>query len=107
MPTVYYLQWDVDDYGEANERFHQYHFDPPESLASSDFEQLYREVAEVDTYELEELYAEWNRGSGRESDTFLKQGVRSMSVGDIVEQEDDYYLCCSVGWDEIEIQPDG
>lgn len=31
------------------------------------------------------------------------RGERSMSVGDIVEQEGEYYGCVSIGWQEIDL----
>jgi len=34
------------------------------------------------------------------------RGVRSMSVGDIVEIDGAYYMAAAVGWDEIEIGGD-
>ena len=72
MPTVYYLWWHENEFDEASDRFIAYHGDPPETLYQHEFDRLYREICEVGTYDLEELYAEWNRGSGRESREFLR-----------------------------------
>lgn len=73
MTTVYYLQWHRSDpYQDlaASDLFHRFHADPPDTLTNRQFDQLYEKVTDVDTDDLEELYAEWNRGSGRESDRF-------------------------------------
>jgi hypothetical protein len=29
--------------------------------------------------------------------------VRSMSVGDVVRRDADYYICAVIGWDELDI----
>lgn len=141
---MYYLQWHTSDpYEEtaASDLFHEFHYDPPETLTTSQFDNVYQYVADVETDDLEELYAEWNRGSGRESSTFLElrycdrcdsyingreegithaaqnhgydgltesrepdyiHGERSMSVGDIVERNNQYYACAPIGWQELE-----
>lgn len=74
MPTIYYLQWHVSTAGsrreEAADLFYTFHHDPPDTLEDDTFDRLYEEVATVDTDDLEQLFAEWNRGSGRESDQF-------------------------------------
>lgn len=73
VPTIYYLQWHVADAqtrDEADDLFHDCHTDPPDTLREDVFDRLYEEVAAVDTDDLETLYAEWNRGSGHESDQF-------------------------------------
>ena len=56
---------------------------------------------------LEEVFANWNAGSGCEIERFLKAKVRSLSVNDIVKidnpvrMEGKYYLCESLGWTEV------
>lgn len=73
MPTIHYLQWlgaPADRRDEAADLFHGFHHDPPDTLQEDTFDRLYEEVAAVDTDDLEQLFAEWNRGSGRESDQF-------------------------------------
>jgi len=105
--TIYYLQWHEDGYEVAKDRFHQYHVETPETLAEPEFDRFYDEVATVQTEDLEQLYAEWNRGSGYESDAFLEEQVRSLSVGDVVEHDETYYMCASIGWDEIDIVEGG
>lgn len=73
MTAIHYLRWDSPDDAvreRAGDLFHDAHRDPPETLAADAFEELYAEVATVGTEDLEQLFAEWNRGSGRESDRF-------------------------------------
>jgi hypothetical protein len=148
VTTVHYLQWhrgEPERRTEASELFHRYHHDPPDALTVRQFGDLYEPVIAVETDELEQLYAAWNRGSGRESDRFLGlrycerctsyiegsdeavthaaqnhgydalhnpgepdyiRGERSMSVGDIVERDGEYYACAPVGWQEIAIVDD-
>lgn len=145
MPTIHYLQWHRsgpyrDEW--ASEMFHKYHHEPPTTLSSTTFAKLYETVSVVDTDDLEDIYAEWNRGSGSESPDFLDlrycercqsyvegveesithaaqnhgydaltdsgepdyiRGERSMSVGDIVERDDQYYACAPIGWKEIRL----
>lgn len=50
---------------------------------------------------LEEIFAQWNAGSGRESSLFLRSSCRSLSVGDYVKVNDQWYRCASFGWDEV------
>ncbi len=50
---------------------------------------------------LEEIYAQWNAGSGRESRTFLSRQCRSLSVGDFVEVNAQWYVCASFGWNKV------
>jgi hypothetical protein len=107
MPEIYYLQWDDEDNVDARDRFHEYHLETPETLSYTEFDQLYDPVAEVETDDLDEIYREWNRGSGYETEEFLSQQVRSMSVGDIVERDHDHYMCASIGWDEVDIVEGG
>lgn len=47
---------------------------------------------------LEEVFAGWNAGSGREWPGFLSEKVRSLSVGDFVKIENDWFQCNSFGW---------
>lgn len=107
MTEICYLQWDKEHNVEARDRFHEYHFETPDTLSYTEFDQLYESVAEVETDDLDTLYREWNRGSGYETEEFLSQRVRSMSVGDIVDHDDQYYMCASIGWDEIELVEGG
>ncbi|QIB75332.1 hypothetical protein G3I44_14170 [Halogeometricum borinquense] len=149
MATIYYLNWDKerDNNGPATELFHNLHVgDAQEHIDTGAFDDLYREVADdVELENLEDAFAEWNRGSGRESQRFTElrycercdgyidghdeaithaaqnhgydaftetrdpeyiRGERSLSVGDIVQFEDEYYVCASIGWEQVEIGGD-
>lgn len=126
----------------ASALFNDFHHETPDELSESTFDTLYEEVTKVDTEDLEDIYREWNHGSGQESSAFRElryceqcltyiegsdevithasqnhdydpfmqagepeyiRGERSMSVGDIVEQDDTYYACAQVGWEEIKL----
>ena len=50
---------------------------------------------------LEEIFAMFNHGSCRESEMFLKSGMRSLSVNDFVRVNTQWFQCCSVGWKEV------
>lgn len=50
---------------------------------------------------LEEIFAQWNAGSGRECYLFQNNRCRSLSVGDYVKVGDQWYRCASFGWDQI------
>ena len=50
---------------------------------------------------LERVFAEWNHGSGMESELFIRSKKRSLSVNDIVAVNGTYYLCESFGWKEV------
>lgn len=148
ITTVHYLQWHQDDpeiHDPASDLFHEFHHDPPAALTKSVFDDLYQEVAAVETNDLEQLFAEWNAGSGRESTQFHNlrycdrchsyiegsdeavthaaqnhgydafnasskpeylRGIRSMSVGDVVTQDDKHYACAPIGWQEVRLAED-
>lgn len=75
MTAVHYLQWHRRDpywNTDSSDLFHRFHYDPPDTLTYDEFDALYEYVAEVATDDLEEVYAGWNRGSGRESTAFLE-----------------------------------
>ncbi|NUC74734.1 hypothetical protein HTZ84_20955 [Haloterrigena sp. SYSU A558-1] len=68
------MNWDRtnSDHADASDLFHNLHIeDPPEHLGRAEFDQLYREVIDVAVDKPEQVFHEWNRGSGRESDAFL------------------------------------
>ena len=57
---------------------------------------------EVDPHDiLEMVFAQWNHGSGSESEMFVKSNKRSLSVNDIVCVNGRYYQCESFGWKEV------
>jgi len=73
--VVNYLNWDQEDRGPASTLFHELHTTEPEipDLELAEFEDLYREVRELELEEpvdLEQVWREWNRGSGYESEEF-------------------------------------
>lgn len=113
--TLYYLNWDQEggNTGPASTLFHKYGVEsvldedemPPTEFTDEEFNDLYREIATVegDYSDPEQLWKEWNAGSGYESLDFYEAEVRSMSVGDVVELDDTYHLAKSIGFDEIEV----
>ncbi len=57
---------------------------------------------EVDPHDiLEMVFAQWNHGSGCESEMFVKSQKRSLSVNDIVCVNGRYWQCASFGWNEV------
>lgn len=72
MATIYYLNWDHEGRGDATQLFHDVHIDdPPETLSSDRFDDLYREVLDVESSDPAQIWREWNRGSDQESEAFL------------------------------------
>jgi hypothetical protein len=53
---------------------------------------------------LERVFAEWNHGSGMESELFIRSKKRSLCVGDVVCVNGRYHLCKSFGWKEVTSQ---
>ena len=51
---------------------------------------------------LEDVFGEWNHGSGMESLLFKNSKKRSVSVNDIVCVNGRYFQCASVGWTEVD-----
>ena len=49
---------------------------------------------------LEKIFASFNAGSGEECGTFKKARIRSMSVGDFVCINGNWYQCLKQGWEE-------
>lgn len=152
MAVIYYLNWDeeAEEHGPASELFHKLTVKevldeeekPAKELDQSGFEDLYRELIEFDVDDPEQVFREWNRGSGYETEEFLElrycescdthieggnealihaiqnhgydqtedvsepdyiRGVRSFSVGDVVEIDGTYYRCENIGFEEIEV----
>ena len=150
--TINYLGWHLeeDHHGPASELFHDLHGfsrDTPE-LTVTEFDDLYQEVRTLEDApdDPEEVWKQWNRGSGYESPEFLDtrycescesyiegsdeaithavqnhgydafdetgepdyvHGVRSMSVGDVIEQDGDYQIAMSVGFEDLELSDGG
>lgn len=143
---IHYLNWDREERGPASTLFHELHNTNPEipDLELSKFEDLYREVRNLEDgpEDLEQLWREWNSGSGHESAEFQEMrycepcetyqigvdqaiqhavenhgytafedmgepdyihGVRSMSVGDVVETGDEYHIAVPIGFEELTV----
>lgn len=54
----------------------------------------------VDTT-LEDVFAMFNHGSGRECPGFVRSGIRSLSVGDFVQIDGNWWQCKSIGWEMV------
>lgn len=56
----------------------------------------------------EQIFAEWNSGSGQESEKFLSMNCRSLSVGDVLvfPEAETSLACASFGWDVVTPDPD-
>ena len=52
---------------------------------------------------LEQIFAQWNDGSGDECEFFSKSHIRSLGVGDIVGISGHWYMCMPMGWKKISI----
>ena len=50
---------------------------------------------------LELVFGWFNNGSGSECREFLAAGVRSLSVNDFVQVNEQWYQCLSVGWKAV------
>lgn len=108
MATIYYLKWHQSgptEHDEASDFFHETHMETPDAVSSDRFDRLYEEVGEVevDADRLEDVWRQWNRGSGQESRYFLNKEMRGLSVGDVVEVDGEYYMAASFGWNDVEI----
>lgn len=119
MATIYYLNWDKEhrtkenpELGTASNLFHKLNVEsvldedekPGDTYSRDEFEQLYREIREINVEDPEEAWRQWNAGSGYESEEFHDAEVRSMSIGDVVKIESTYYQAKGVGWEEIEVE---
>ena len=51
---------------------------------------------------LEDVFGEWNHGSGMESELFRSSKKRSLSVNDIVCVNGRYFQCAPIGWNEVD-----
>lgn len=114
MATIYYLNWDqeTEEHGPATDLFHRITVKdvleedekPGTNYSRENFDHLYREVASVDIDDPDALWEQWNRGSGYESTEFLNEQERSMSVGDVVEIDSEFYQVQSIGWEQIKVE---
>jgi len=51
---------------------------------------------------LEEVFEQFNAGSGRECQEFHNTHMRSLSVGDFVNIEGQWWECAACGWKKVE-----
>ena len=51
--------------------------------------------------DLEAVFAMFNHGSGQECLPFIESKVRSLSVGDFVQIDGDWWQCKSIGWEMV------
>lgn len=127
--TIYYLNWDeeakerrdnddIDGHpgmGPAGELHHKLGVKgvldedekPSMEYSMDEFDELYREITELEGYseeDLEQLWKEWNAGSRQESQEFYDAEERSMSVGDVIEVDGTYYQAQNFGFEEIEVR---
>ena len=58
-------------------------------------------ITRDDDYTLEDAFAEFNAGSSRECPEFLEARIRSLSVGDLVRWNGNWYICKSIGWEKM------
>lgn len=57
------------------------------------------EVSEDTT--LEDVFAMFNHGSGRECLQFVQARIRSLSVGDFVQIDGNWWQCKSISWEMV------
>jgi hypothetical protein len=71
---------------------------------------FYTRVAVVDlpepTVEPDVFYRWFNRGSGDEHPLLDQNHLRSLSIGDLIRVGKNFWLCRSVGWEEIALDTD-
>ena len=146
--VVNYLNWDreTERHGPATDLFNELHSVEPEipDLTATEFDDLYREVRTLEDApeDLEQIWREWNRGSGQTSEEFREtlycepcntyqigtehavqhavdnhgydglhksgvpeyvHGIRSMSVGDVIETPEAYNVAAPIGFEEITV----
>ena len=58
-------------------------------------------ITRDDDYCLEDAFAEFNAGSSRECPEFTEARIRSLSVGDLVRWNGNWYICKSIGWEKM------
>jgi len=55
----------------------------------------------LEVEDLEDVFAQFNHGSGAECKEFVDNRMRSLSVGDFVQFEGQWWECKSVGWEMV------
>jgi hypothetical protein len=60
-------------------------------------------IAREEDYTLENVFDEFNFGSGREATEFVDSKMRSLSVGDLVMIDGGIHRCEPVGWKRLTV----
>jgi len=63
----------------------------------------YKHVADVDSDDLEEAFHLMNMWSDPNRVKMIADEVMSMSVGDIIKMDEDFYVCMSFGFEKMNI----
>tara|TARA_Y100001938_G_C7928396_1_gene348081 strand:+ start:447 stop:758 length:312 start_codon:yes stop_codon:yes gene_type:complete len=50
---------------------------------------------------LEDIFVQFNHGSGKECEDFVDQRMRSLSVGDFVQLDSQWWECRPIGWEMV------
>ena len=56
---------------------------------------------DLEVEDLEDVFAQFNHGSGAECKQFVDNRMRSLSVGDFVQFEGQWWECRPVGWEMV------
>lgn len=103
MIAVYQIRYDLErgtDDGERALDIRMSMSDDP--ITPDEFARLYEYAGFDEGATLETVFARWNRGSGAESNAFLDAETRSLSVGDIVVDDDGMHMVARVGFDRLD-----
>ena len=56
---------------------------------------------DLEVEDLEDVFSQFNHGSGAECKEFVDNRMRSLSVGDFVQFEGQWWECKPVGWEMV------
>ena len=56
---------------------------------------------DLEVEDLEDIFTQFNHGSGNECKEFVDNRMRSLSVGDFVQFEGQWWECLPSGWDMV------
>ena len=56
---------------------------------------------DLDVQNVQDLFPMFNHGSGRECEEFLEEKMRSLSVGDFVQFDGQWWWCKSFDWEMV------
>lgn len=56
---------------------------------------------DLEVEDLEDVFAQFNHGSGKECEDFIDESMRSLSVGDFVQLGGQWWECLPSGWDMV------